>query len=158
MQKNVIVRQADLKDCGACCLLSIIKYFDGYIPLETIIQDTFTTRLGTTAFHIIEAAKKYGFDAVGLKVDPEKIKEMTFPVIAHLQLENQYSHFVVIYGYNQVKNTVMLMDPAKGIVNINLAEFCLAWTNVIIKLIPASKLPKMAKPQNILNYLINLEC
>ncbi len=156
MQKNVIVRQADLKDCGACCLLSIIKYFDGYIPLETIIQDTFTTRLGTTAFHLIEAAKKYGFDAVGLKVDPEKIKEMTFPVIAHLQLENQYSHFVVIYRYNQVKNTVMLMDPAKGIVNINLAEFCLAWTNVIIKLIPASKLPKMAKPQNILNYLINL--
>lgn len=28
-----VVKQEDEADCGACCLLSIIKYYNGNIPL-----------------------------------------------------------------------------------------------------------------------------
>ncbi len=156
MAKNVIVKQRDLKDCGACCLLSILKYYDGYVPLETILMDTYTTRLGTTAFHLIETAKKYGFDAMGLKVEKENLKDISFPVIAHWQMENQYSHFVVIYNFNKEKNNLLVMDPAKGLVTMNFDAFCLLWTNVIIKLTPNSKLPKLEKSKSIIHYLLKL--
>ena len=53
----VIVKQKDLKDCGCCCLQSIIKFYHGFVPLEKIRRDTCTDSGGTTAFHLIESAK-----------------------------------------------------------------------------------------------------
>ncbi len=43
MNKKYIVRQNDIKDCGICCLESIIKYYNGYIPLEQLRLDTKTS-------------------------------------------------------------------------------------------------------------------
>lgn len=45
--KIPIVKQHDIKDCGACSLLSIIKYYGGYVPVEKIREDTNTTKEGT---------------------------------------------------------------------------------------------------------------
>ena len=63
MQKRVIIKQQDQKDCGPCCLLSFIKYYGGYVPLEKIRIDCNTSSMGTSAFHMIEGLKSYGFDA-----------------------------------------------------------------------------------------------
>ena len=68
MKKNIIVKQHDIKDCGVCCLESIIKYYNGYIPIEKLRLDTKTNMNGTTAFNLINAAKKYGFTAYGEKL------------------------------------------------------------------------------------------
>ena len=132
MLKKVIVKQYDLKDCGACCLLSIIKYYGGYIPLETIKMDTHVNKNGTTAFHIINAAKKYGFDATGVKTD--NLKDLIFPVIAHVEVNNQFNHFVVIYSINIEKEKIQIMDPATGLQTMKLDEFLAIWSNVIIKI------------------------
>ena len=156
MLKNVIVKQADLKDCGACSLLSIIKYYNGYVPLETLLIDTKTTRLGTTAYHLIRAAQKYGFDASGIKIEEDKLSDLSLPVIAHLQLENQYNHFVVIYDFDKVKNKITLMDPAKGIVKLNYDDFLLTWTRVVINLYPNNKIPNLPKPNSIYSLFLNL--
>ena len=48
MKKMVIVSQHDAKDCGACCLQSIIRYYGGYVPVEKIRDDTYTTAKGTS--------------------------------------------------------------------------------------------------------------
>ena len=55
MPKIEVVKQRDLKDCGACCIESILKYYGGYVPLEKVRDDTCTNMNGTTAFHIIKA-------------------------------------------------------------------------------------------------------
>ena len=34
LKKQVIVRQTEIKDCGPCCLQSIIKYYNGNISKE----------------------------------------------------------------------------------------------------------------------------
>ena len=39
-----------------------IKFYDGYVPLEKIRMDTFTSYEGVSAYHILKAAEKYGFD------------------------------------------------------------------------------------------------
>ena len=94
--KNIVVKQQDIRDCGACCLASIIKYYDGYIPLEKIKMDTNTDSKGTTAYNILDAAKRYGFYTYGYKLDNiDSIS--TLPAIAHVVLANGSSHFVVIY-------------------------------------------------------------
>ena len=56
-----VVKQQDLKDCGACCLLAIIKYYKGNVSLEKVRLDTHTNLEGTNALNLIEAAQKYGY-------------------------------------------------------------------------------------------------
>ena len=156
LRRNILVRQADLKDCGACSLLSVIKYYGGYVPLETVIADTHTTRLGTTAFHLIQAALKYGFDASGIKIDVDYLEKISLPAIAHLQVDNQYNHFVVIYKYDKIKNKVTIMDPAKGLKEILMDDFLLSWTRVLIQLYPNGLLPHLKKPKSITSLLFAL--
>ena len=84
-QKIVIVKQQDAKDCGVSCLSSIIKYYDGYVPIEHLRLDTNTTKDGTTAFNILNAAKKYGFAVKGVLVDDLDSSNIQLPAIAHLE-------------------------------------------------------------------------
>ena len=65
----IVVRQRDEKDCGVCALLSIIRYYKGSVPLEKIRLDAKTTNEGTTALNLILASQKYGFEAVGVKLN-----------------------------------------------------------------------------------------
>src|SRR5690625_3119544 len=103
-----IVRQRDIKDCGVCSLASIIEYYGGYISLEKLRLDTKTTNEGTTALNIIEASKKYGFDAIGIKVSNLKDPKIFLPAIAHMVQKNGVNHYVVIYKITDKK--VILMD------------------------------------------------
>lgn len=138
MKRQDIVLQHDLKDCGACSLLSIIKHYGGYIPLEQIRIDTHTSLEGTTAYHIIEAARSYGFDSHGIKLDELKdIKNVNLPLIAHVKDNNLY-HFVVIYNINKSKITIM--DPAKGKRVMSFDEFAKIWTNNLILFYPKNSL------------------
>ena len=89
--KNIVVRQEDEADCGACCLLSVIKYYNGFIPLEYVKVDTLTTKEGTTFYNLKVAAEKYGFEVSGKReFDLSKIK---LPAIAQIKINNFY-HFV----------------------------------------------------------------
>ena len=36
VKKKLFVKQRDFRDCGPCCLLSIIKFYEGNINLEQI--------------------------------------------------------------------------------------------------------------------------
>ena len=139
MQRKLIVRQNDIKDCGICCLESIIRYYDGYIPLEKLRNDTRTDKKGTNAYNILEAATKYGFTTKGYRVD--KLNEDTIlPAIAHIVTEKGYNHFVVIYKIT--KNKVYLMDPGQGFTKEDLNNFKKKWTNVLLIFKPFRTIPK----------------
>ena len=58
MFKKNIIRQDGLKDCGPTCLAIIIKYYKGYIAISELKQMCKTDRNGTTAYDLIEDAKK----------------------------------------------------------------------------------------------------
>ena len=69
MKKTYEIIQEETSDCGICCLASIIKYYGGYIPLETLRINTNTDINGCNAFELISCAKKYGFNSFGKKID-----------------------------------------------------------------------------------------
>ena len=146
MKKEFIVRQNDITDCGICCLESIIKYYNGFVPLETLRLDTKTNYTGTSAFNLINTAQKYGFNAFGRKiVDINDIKIL--PAIAHLELANGLTHFVVIYKIT--KSSIYIMDPAKGYKKEDKKTFLKNWTHVILIFKPYKTVPFIKQPNSI---------
>lgn len=154
MTKIEVVKQLDLKDCGACSLACIIKYYKGYVPLEKIREDTVTGTNGTTAYHLINAAKGYGFEAIGVKVDNILSRNIYLPAIVHLNLPSGLQHFAVIYKVT--KNSVWLMDPAKGKVKLNISEFQKIWDNIVILLSPITDIIHIDNDLNIKDVFIPL--
>ena len=109
-----IVNQDGIKDCGICCLLSIIRFYGGEVPKEYLRELTHTTKEGVSLYNLLEGAKELGFDAVGLTGNLEDINVNNLPCIVHFIVNKNYKHFVVLYEINMKKQEVTLMDPAKG--------------------------------------------
>ena len=154
MKKMIIVKQHDLKDCGVASLASIIRYYDGYVPMEKIRLDTSTTKDGTSAYNLIVAAQKYGFDAKGILVDTIDNARIILPAIAHLKYKNGLNHFVVVYSIT--KSKVVLMDPAKGKVVMNKKQFQDIFSNIVLLLYPKNKISCFEKGQNVVTIFIKL--
>ncbi len=138
MKSKCVVIQQDFKDCGVCSLLSVIKYYNGYVSMEKLRVDTLTNMEGTNALNIINASKSYGFDAYGIKCDNIcDLENIIMPAIAHVVLDN-LNHFVVIYKISN--NKITIMDPAKGRVVMPLKEFENVWSKNLIILYPKNKI------------------
>ena len=150
MHTKYIVKQNDIKDCGICCLESIIKYYNGYIPLEILRLDTNTTSNGTTAYNLIKTAQKYGFNALGKRINKLKEKDIILPAIAHITTKKGLNHFVVIYKIN--KSTVTIMDPAKGLIKLKKEDFQKEWNNIILIMKPLKTKVSITLDEDI-NYL-----
>ena len=58
MKKHLIVKQDGYKECGAASLLSIIRYYNGNIPINKLIEMTNTDKTGTNFYYLINAANK----------------------------------------------------------------------------------------------------
>ncbi len=130
--KKWIVLQNEVSDCGACSLLSIMRFYGGNASLENIRFHSSTTHTGVSALNLIECAKKYGFEAKGLKID--EIKSELLPVIAHVKINQSLSHFLVLYKVE--KGVCTLMDPACGIRKVKIDEFMRIFTGNVIALFP----------------------
>lgn len=154
MKKNLIVKQHDIKDCGICCLESIIIYYGGYIPLETLRIATKTNKNGTTAFNLIKVAKEIGFDTKGIKTMNIHSDEIILPAIAHIETNKGLNHFVVIYKIKN--NQVYIMDPAQGYKKMSIEEFQKEWTNILLLFKPFKILPNLKKKNIKLEIFLKL--
>lgn len=149
----IVVRQRDEKDCGVCALLSIIRHYKGNVPLEKIRLDAKTTNEGTTALNLILASQKYGFEAVGVKLNNiYDIKQ--FPAIAHMNLKKGYTHYVVIEKIT--KDKIFIMDPAKGKVVMKVNDFICEWSNVVLLFYPKKKIIVLKNEVTIFNLFTRI--
>ena len=154
MKKISAVIQKDLKDCGVSCMQWIFMYYDGYISIEKLREDTMTNMNGTSAYHIVEAFKKWNFDSYGVLEHDIHSKKLKFPLIAHLVLENGLEHFVVVT--NIYKNTIYLMDPSVGYKKLSLEKFNKMFSGHIIMMHPRSEIIKMDKGITINNLFLKI--
>lgn len=154
MKKFIFEKQENFKDCGATCLSMIIKHYGGFVNIEKLRDLTSTTRDGTSAYDIISASKKLGFESYGVNIDFENINvdELYLPAIAHFIVDKSYYHFVVIYKIDFKKKVVIVADPMIGIRKINFDEFKEQFTGNLIVLYPLKKIVK-EDDINLFNYL-----
>lgn len=151
MKKNLIVMQEGNKDCGAACLLSIIRFFGGDISLDRIVDMVKTTKEGTNFYNISEVVGKFGLVTKCFKVDDiEKLKNVSTPFIVQVN-SNSYNHFVVLYKLNN--NKVTIMDPARGKCNLDIFDFSNIWTGYIMLFEKVSNIPNY-KDDKLLNKII----
>ena len=143
--------QNDIYDCGICSLKAIINYYHGDVPLEVLRYDTFTDCGGTDMYHLLNAAKKYGFDGYGMKVSVDDLDNIPLPAICHTIVNNNYEHFMVIEKIEH--NYVYLMDPATGNIKKTKKAFNDIFTGKVLVLYPINKLT-VIKPKTSLSKLI----
>ena len=144
-----IVLQDGIKDCGICCLLSIIRFYGGEVSKEYLREITHTTKDGVSLYDLIDASKKIGFESIGLKGNLEDISNDKLPCIVHFNINKNYKHFVVLYKIEKNKKKVTLMDPAKGKKIISFSEYNLLSSTNYMFLKPIRKLP-IIKKKNII--------
>ena len=149
MKKNKPILQNDFKDCGVCCMQYLIIYYDGYVSLEKLREDTYTDNKGTNAYHIVNAFIKWGFDAAGVKENNLQKDNLIYPAIAHVHLKNGLEHFVVIKKI--IKDTIYIMDPGIGDKKMKISEFMDIYTGHLIIVKPRSKIIKMDKSLSMSN-------
>lgn len=157
MRKYPFTKQEGIKDCGVACLQMIIKYYRGFINLEDLRNYTKTTKDGTTAYNIVDAANKIGFSAKGVKCEfiNLNVNNIILPCIANITVDNSYLHFVVIYEINFKNKYLIIGDPADKLKRVSFDYFNLVFNKVLILLTPIKTIP-IQNTANIYSYIFNV--
>ncbi len=135
MKRIRAIRQHDQSDCGAACLCSIAGSFGYHIPLSRMRELASTDRKGTNVMGLVEAAENMGFFAKGIKGPPEALKSAPLPSIAHMAMDRNLFHFVVLTRVG--RQYVKYMDPDGGTLKkVRFETFKKSWTGVLVILAP----------------------
>lgn len=135
MKSSTLIKQHDMRDCGAACLTSVAGHYGLQLPIAKIRQLCHTDKRGTNALGLIQGLEQMGFNAKGVKASLENLPQAPLPAIAHTIFKEQYQHYVVIYKI--YKGKISVMNPAYGkIETYTTEEFAKIWTGVLILLEP----------------------
>jgi possible peptide-transporting ATPase len=66
MKKQYLIKQHDIRDCGAACLASVGSYFGVQLPIAHIRQLVHTDKRGTNLMGLIAGAVQYGAPLIAL--------------------------------------------------------------------------------------------
>ncbi len=145
--KVPVIMQMEALECGAACLTMILAYYSKWIPLEKVRVDCGVSRDGSNAGNVLRAARHYGLNADGYKVEPQVLMEQAkFPCIIHWN----FNHFVVLDGFRNGK--AVLNDPARGKVEVPIKEFDESFTGVCLMFSPGENFEPSGKPKSVLSF------
>ncbi|MCF0106750.1 MAG: NHLP family bacteriocin export ABC transporter peptidase/permease/ATPase subunit [Holdemanella sp.] len=145
--KVPVIMQLEATECGAASLAMIMAYFEKWLPLERTRQDCGVSRDGSNARNILRAARSYGMEVHGYKVDIESLmEEGPFPCIIHWG----FNHFVVLDGFKGGK--AYLNDPARGFVKVSMKEFDENYTGVMIVIEPGEGFEPSGEKKSIFDF------
>ncbi|WP_416242418.1 NHLP family bacteriocin export ABC transporter peptidase/permease/ATPase subunit [Anabaena cylindrica] len=132
-------------ECGAASLAIILAYYDRIVPLAELRIECGVSRDGSKASNVILAAKRYGMEAAGFKVEQlEQLQELSPPYIVFWN----FNHFLVVEGLS--KNWVFLNDPATGPRRVDWEEFDQGFTGVVLVMEPGADFLKGGRKPSII--------
>ena len=143
------ILQNDETDCGLACLPAIFRKYGLKVTIAKIRDIAGTDRQGTSAYGLVKVIEHFGFQQKVVEADKESLtSKLPIPAIAHVVIDDSLLHYVVI---TKVKgDTVVVSDPAKGIVKYKKEDFLKIWTNILILIAPTNKSQKGNKKQSTL--------
>ena len=142
-----VVMQLETLECGAACLSMVLAYYGKWLPLEQVRVDCGVSRDGSNAKNILQAARSYGLDARGFRMELSSILESNaFPCIIHWN----FNHFVVLCGFRG--RYAYINDPARGNVKVSMDEFDNAFTGVCLTFTPTEDFEPGGKRESTLAF------
>ena len=148
-RKVPVILQMEALECGAACLCMISAYYDKWVSLAKVRKDCGVSRDGSLAKNILVAARSYGFDASGYKLEVADLKEMSLPAIIHWN----FNHFVVLTKIDYRKNKVYLNDPAQGRIVVSMEEFDNSFTGILLSIVPSKNFKPEKRKDGTLKFL-----
>ena len=122
--------QMSAVECGAACLAMVLGYHGRRIGVAECRERIGIGRDGASARDLSRAAQSYGLRVRSYSLEPEALRDASFPTIAHWK----FNHFVVIERWSAER--VDIIDPALGRRALNAKEFDEAFTGVVLVLEP----------------------
>ena len=145
--KVPVIMQMEALECGAASLAMVLAYYRKWIPLEQVRLDCGVSRDGSNMKNVYLAAKNYGLEAHGYRMEVENIKTSgTFPCIIHWN----FNHFVVLNGFRGGK--AVLNDPARGTVAVSMEEFDTSFTGLVLTFAPGENFQPSGKRKSTLEF------
>ena len=120
MSKYPYISQVDQRDCGVAALAMILKHYGSSYSLAYLRELAQTSREGTSALGLVEAAKQLGLETQAIRADLDLFKQenLSYPFIVHVVKEGGLQHYYTVFG--QIKGQLVIGDPDPS----NLALFC----------------------------------
>lgn len=142
-----VIMQMEALECGAACLAMVMAYYEKWVPLEQLRIDCGISRDGSTAKNLLLAARSYGFEASGYRLEPDDlVHNGVFPCIIHWN----FNHFVVLSGFKRGK--AILNDPARGVVSVPMEEFDKSFTGICLMITPNDAFVPGGKPKSVWKF------
>lgn len=133
------VQQLEISDCGAACLAMSLGYHGRSVDSDELRKATQTSRGGVDAVSIVQAARAYGMEVRGVKVELDALKYLERGSILHWE----FNHFVVLDRVT--KRGVEILDPAIGRIRVPMGRFSKSFTGVAITLRPGENFVRSSK-------------
>lgn len=146
--KVPLVMQLEALECGAACVCMIAAYYKKWVPLTQVRADCGVSRDGSVAKNMLGAARSYGFESAGYRMEPAAISSIQLPAIIHWN----FNHFVVLTGYDDKRGKYFINDPARGKVTVTAEEFDQAFTGIVLTMIPTPEFKPEGKPQSVWGF------
>ncbi len=135
-------------ECGAASLAMVLGYYRRFVPLEELRDLCGISRDGAKASNILKAARNFSLDCKGLKIEPENLEKLGFPLIAFVN----FNHFLVVEGIE--RGQVHINDPVSGHRVEAIEEFSQGFTGVVLTFEPGPEFVAADDRPSIISSLI----
>jgi NHLM bacteriocin system ABC transporter peptidase/ATP-binding protein len=142
------VLQIEAVECGAAALAIILAYYGRWVPLEELRFECGVSRDGAKAASVVKAARKYGMNARGLRLENyEDALAIARPFIVFWN----FNHFLITEGSS--RRHVRINDPATGPRRVTMEEFRSGFTGVVLDVEPGPNFQRGGERPHILRSL-----
>jgi ATP-binding cassette, subfamily B, bacterial len=129
------IAQLDALECGAACLAMVLGFHGHHAALPDVRAACAVSRDGVNALAMIEAAQKYGLEAVAYTGELAALSQIPLPAILHWE----FNHFVVLERL-QRHGGATIVDPARGRLKVSAAILAKCFTGVVLAFAPTAAL------------------
>lgn len=142
-RKTPVVLQTETSECGLACLAMLLAHFGTTTDLATLRNRHGAMPQGMTVIDLTRAAADEQLSTRALRLDVHEVRELKLPCILHWDM----SHFVVLTEVRA--HRAVILDPAFGERQVDVAEFSQRFTGVAIEVWPSSQFEPRQEAQAV---------